>query len=205
MFKNNYLYMKSMTDDDEMRRERDFIIIFFFLDEIGELVASEVVPRVGGVLDLGIGGDERILSANIQRVVNLPVDVAYLASRMKQALESVEEQAHGSDAHTHALNGRHERLNDVRRRLEYIRPDVVEQMRERVLAPEAEHAQCHVSDGRHGRLTMHEIAIHESVFEEGRHRVYVVLAHLANVLEHERQRFEHAVLYVQLRHAVLVH
>lgn len=185
---------------DEMRREKGVS-----LDKVGELVACEVVPRVGGVLDLGIGGDERILSTDIQRVVNLPVDVAYLASRMKQALESVEEQAHGPNAHAHALDRRHERLNDVRRRLEYVRPDVVEQVRERVLAPEAEHAQRHVSDRRHRGLTMHEIAVHESVLEQRRHRVNVVLAHLADVLEHERQRLEHAVLHVQLGHAILVH
>lgn len=35
---------------------------------------------------------------------------------------------------------------------------------------------------------MDEVAVHEGVLEEGRHRVDVVLAHLANVLEHERER-----------------
>mmetsp|Transcript_48184 Transcript_48184/g.114649 ORF Transcript_48184/g.114649 Transcript_48184/m.114649 type:complete len:308 (+) Transcript_48184:521-1444(+) len=51
---------------------------------------------------------------------------------------------------------------------------------------------------------MHEVAVHQCVLQQRRHRVDVVLAHLANVLEQERERLEHAVLDVHLRKAVLV-
>mmetsp|Transcript_48257 Transcript_48257/g.149019 ORF Transcript_48257/g.149019 Transcript_48257/m.149019 type:complete len:950 (-) Transcript_48257:252-3101(-) len=60
-------------------------------------------------------------------------------------------------------------------------------------------------DGPGRRLAVHEVAVHERVLQDGRHRVDVVLAHLADVLEHEAQALEHAVLDVQLRHPVLVH
>ena len=124
---------------------------------------------------------------------------------MEEALECVVEELDGPDGAAEALDGAHERLDDVRRGLEYVRPHVVEQMGERVLAAEAVDAHGHVADGGHGRLAMHQVAVHERVLEERRHRVYVVLAHLADVLEHERERLEHAVLHVELGHAVLVH
>ena len=47
--------------------------------------------------------------------------------------------------------------------------------------------------------------VHEGVLEQRRDRVDVVLAHLADVLEEERERLQDAVLDVELRHAVLVH
>ncbi len=54
----------------------------------------------------------------------------------------------------------------------------------------------------HGRggLAVDQVAVHERVLQQRRHGVDVVLAHLADVLEQERQRLEHAVLHVQLRH-----
>ncbi len=155
------------------------------LQKVVKLVAGVVVLAV--ILYPRVAGDERILGAYIQRIVHLPVDIAHLPRRMIQALQGVVEQLDRTEAHAHALNGGHERLDDVRRDLEYIRPDVVEQVSERVLAAEAVHAERHVTDGGHGRLTMHQIAVHERVLEQWRHRVDIVLAHLANVLEHERE------------------
>ena len=59
--------------------------------------------------------------------------------------------------HPHALDAAHERLDDVRRRLEDVRPDVVEEVREGVLAAEAVHAEGDVLDGGHRRLTVHQV------------------------------------------------
>ena len=39
-----------------------------------------------------------------------------------------------------------------------------------------------------GRLAVHQVAVDQRVLEQGRDRVHVVLAHLGNVLEDERQR-----------------
>mmetsp|Transcript_9934 Transcript_9934/g.17038 ORF Transcript_9934/g.17038 Transcript_9934/m.17038 type:complete len:221 (-) Transcript_9934:402-1064(-) len=78
-------------------------------------------------------------------------------------------------------------------------------MDERVLTPEASDAEGEVLDGAGGGLPVHEVAVHESVLQQGGDGVDVVLAHLADVLEEEGQRLEHAVLHVELRHAVLVH
>mmetsp|Transcript_40604 Transcript_40604/g.62474 ORF Transcript_40604/g.62474 Transcript_40604/m.62474 type:complete len:214 (-) Transcript_40604:895-1536(-) len=77
-------------------------------------------------------------------------------------------------------------------------------MRKRVLAAEAKDAEGEVLGDGGCRLTVHEVAVHKSVFEEGGHGVHVVLAHLADVLEQEGQRLEHAVLDVELGEAVLV-
>jgi hypothetical protein len=54
-------------------------------------------------------------------------------------------------------------------------------------------------------LPVDEVTIHEGVLQQRHDGVDVVLRHLANVLEQERQRLEHAVLHVELGHAVLVH
>jgi len=50
-----------------------------------------------------------------------------------------------------------------------------------------------------------ELPIHESIFEQWRHSIHVILAHLTDIFEHERQRLENAVLHVQLGHTVFVH
>ena len=118
--------------------------------------------------------------------------------RRETDLEGVEEELDGPDADAEALDGGHEGLDDVRRGLEDVGPGVVEEVDEGVLAAEAEHAQAHVGEDGHGGLAVHQVAVHERVLEQRRHRVDVVLAHLADVLEHEGERLEHAVLHVEL-------
>ena len=46
----------------------------------------------------------------------------------------------------------------MRRRLKDVGPDVVEEVSEGVLTAEAVHAQRHVLDGRHGRLSVHQVS-----------------------------------------------
>lgn len=47
--------------------------------------------------------------------------------------------------------------------------------------------------------------VHQCILQQGRDSIDVVLAHLPDVLKQEGQGLEHAVLHVELRHAVLVH
>mmetsp|Transcript_47908 Transcript_47908/g.101821 ORF Transcript_47908/g.101821 Transcript_47908/m.101821 type:complete len:232 (-) Transcript_47908:2403-3098(-) len=89
--------------------------------------------------------------------------------------------------------------------LENVGPDVVEEVDQRILAAEAGDAEGQVLDGRASRLAVNRVAIHEGVLKEGGDSVDVVLAHLTDVLEHEAQRLEDAVLDVELRDAVLIH
>ena len=49
------------------------------------------------------------------------------------------------------------------------------------------------------------LPVHQSIFQQGRHGVDVVLAHFSDVLEHEGQRLQDAILNVELWDAVLVH
>ena len=58
-------------------------------------------------------------------------------------------------------------------------------------------AERHVRDRRARRLPVDEVTVHEGVLEERNHRVDVITPHLANVLEEERERLEHAVLHLR--------
>mmetsp|Transcript_43295 Transcript_43295/g.113771 ORF Transcript_43295/g.113771 Transcript_43295/m.113771 type:complete len:555 (-) Transcript_43295:926-2590(-) len=78
-------------------------------------------------------------------------------------------------------------------------------MRHGVLDAQPDRAERHVLHRRARRLPVDEVAIHERVLEERDEGVHVVLAHLADVLEEERERLEHAILHVELGDAVLVH
>lgn len=60
------------------------------LEEVLELVAGVLVLAVVG--DARVAGDERVLRADIQIVVHLPVDVAHLPCRVEQALPEREER-----------------------------------------------------------------------------------------------------------------
>ncbi len=56
-----------------------------FLQNIVKLISNVVV--LGVAAGFGISGDERVLRSNVERVVDLPVHIADLASRMKQSLK----------------------------------------------------------------------------------------------------------------------
>jgi hypothetical protein len=55
-----------------------------FLQNIVKLISNVVV--LGVTAGFGISGDERVLRADVERVVDLPVHIADLASGMKQSL-----------------------------------------------------------------------------------------------------------------------
>jgi len=73
-----------------------------------------------------------------------------------------------------------------------------------VLGTQTGSAEREVLDDRRGRLAVDLVAVREGVLETGEDAVDVVLAHLANVLEQERQCLEAAVAHVELGRAVLV-
>eukprot|EP00053_Salpingoeca_punica_P017422 m.167819 g.167819 ORF g.167819 m.167819 type:complete len:1096 (+) comp17202_c1_seq2:150-3437(+) len=174
-----------------------------FLQEIMQLCATVVVLLLIG--NLGIRHDQAVLGADVQVVVDLPVHLADLARRVEETLQCVVEHRVGTQSHAQAVDGVHHGVDHVRRRLKDVGPHVVEQVREGVLASKAKDAEGHVLDGGAGRLAVHQVAVHQGVLQQWGDGVDVVLAHLADVFEHEGERLEHAVLHVELRHAVLVH
>ena len=97
---------------------------------------------------------------------------------MEYSLNAVLQQPGGTEGHPDALHGGHDRLYDVGTGLEYVGPHEVQDVVEHVLAAEPVHAQGHVPDGRRGNLPVDQVALHQRVFEEGNHRVYVVFSHL---------------------------
>ncbi|RUP50239.1 hypothetical protein BC936DRAFT_139883 [Jimgerdemannia flammicorona] len=89
--------------------------------------------------------------------------------------------------------------------LKDIRPDVIQQMQQRVLTSQPHNSQRRMLNDSTCSLPVHKIPIHKRVFEQRRDGIDIILAHLTDILEDERHRLEHAVLYVELWHAVLVH
>lgn len=73
-------------------------------------------------------------------------------------LEGVLQNSGGPQSQPHALYGAHERLYDMRRRLEYVRPDVVQQVIQSVFTSEAVHSQSQVQYGVHSRLSVNQIS-----------------------------------------------
>mmetsp|Transcript_4651 Transcript_4651/g.13434 ORF Transcript_4651/g.13434 Transcript_4651/m.13434 type:complete len:377 (-) Transcript_4651:3277-4407(-) len=78
-------------------------------------------------------------------------------------------------------------------------------MDQSVFASETVHTQCQMLDCGATGLPMDWIAVRDGILQQWSHSVDVVLAHVADVLEHEAHGLQDAVLDVDLRHAVLVH
>mmetsp|Transcript_25028 Transcript_25028/g.71298 ORF Transcript_25028/g.71298 Transcript_25028/m.71298 type:complete len:651 (-) Transcript_25028:1818-3770(-) len=157
------------------------------------------------ILELGVRGYQCILRADVQVVVEPPVHRPDPSGWVPQALQQILQHLRRTKRHAEAVNCIEHRHDQVRRSLENVGPDVIHQVLQGILAVEALHAQRQVLDGPRGRLPVDQVSVHEGVLENRRHGVDVVLAHLADVLEHEAQTLEHAVLHIQLRHTILVH
>mmetsp|Transcript_85338 Transcript_85338/g.241568 ORF Transcript_85338/g.241568 Transcript_85338/m.241568 type:complete len:278 (+) Transcript_85338:126-959(+) len=160
---------------------------------------------LGIVLELRVGRYQGVLRSDVQVVVETPVHGPNSSSGVPEALEEILEHLCRPQRYAEAVDGVEHRHDEVRRRLKDVRPHVVHQVLQRVLAAKALDAQRQVLDRPRGRLPVDQVPIHERVLEDGGDGVDVVLAHLADVLEHEAQALEDTVLHVQLRHAVLVH
>ena len=110
-----------------------------------------------------------------------------------------------SERHSCGFDRLRHSVDDVRRRLKYVGPSVIDQMRHGVFASKTSASQGEMLYRHRRSLAVYQISIHERVFEQRRDGVDVILSHLSNVLEQTRQRFQHAVLHVALGHAVLIH
>ena len=88
--------------------------------------------------------------------------------------------------------------------LKDVGEDEVEEMQVSVFDAETGRAEREVLDDRSGRLSVHLVAVGQSVLEAGQDRVDIVLAHLADVLEQERHGLQATVADVELWRAVLV-
>lgn len=77
-------------------------------------------------------------------------------------------------------------------------------MQKRILVAKPSGAQRKMLNDTSGRLTVDGIPICQSVFQAGDYTVNVILAHLSDVLEQERHRFQATVSDVEIGRAVLV-
>mmetsp|Transcript_34471 Transcript_34471/g.51075 ORF Transcript_34471/g.51075 Transcript_34471/m.51075 type:complete len:339 (+) Transcript_34471:347-1363(+) len=89
--------------------------------------------------------------------------------------------------------------------LEDVRPDIVHQVLKSILAIQTLDAQRQVLDGPSSSLPVDQISVHQCVFQDWSHCVNIVLAHFANIFEHEAQTLQDTILHVQLGYSVLVH
>mmetsp|Transcript_24317 Transcript_24317/g.61665 ORF Transcript_24317/g.61665 Transcript_24317/m.61665 type:complete len:665 (+) Transcript_24317:276-2270(+) len=170
-----------------------------------QLQLGAAIAVLGIVLELRVGRDQGVLRANVQVVVESPVHGPHPPRRVPQTLHQVLQHLGGPQRHAEAVDRVEDRHDQVRGGLEDVGPDVVHQVLQRVLAVQPLDAQSQVLDGPRRRLPVHEVAVHQRVFKDGGDCMDVVLAHLADVLEHEAQTLKHAILHVQLGHPVLVH
>jgi hypothetical protein len=72
-------------------------------------------------------------------------------------LENVLKHADRAEGDAHAVSAVKERLDQVGARLEHVRPDVVQQVVQGVLAAETVDSERHVLDGRDRRLTVDQV------------------------------------------------
>lgn len=123
---------------------------------------------------------------------------------MIHPLQHVRQDHTRSQAKAHRLYSIHHAADYVRRGLEDIRPNQVEQMQQSVLVTKTGDADSEMLDDSSSRLSMNMIAIRQGVFEKSNDRVNVVFGHLADVLKDECECFQTTVPNVQLRCPVLV-
>mmetsp|Transcript_9557 Transcript_9557/g.28759 ORF Transcript_9557/g.28759 Transcript_9557/m.28759 type:complete len:603 (-) Transcript_9557:2583-4391(-) len=173
------------------------------LEEDVKLAAGGVIHAV--LLQAGVEGHQGVLGADVQVVVNLPVHLPHLPRRVPQPLQGVAQDDGGAKCKSAAVNGAIDGIDYVGAGLKDIGPHVVEQVHQRILAPQPCDTEGHVLHHGGGGLAVHQVAVHEGVLQQRRHRVDVVLPHLPDVLEQEAQRLQHPVLHIKLRHLVLVH
>ena len=92
-------------------------------------------------------GDKAVLASHVYHVVDPPVHLSDSPGRMPKSLERVHEHNASTDADPDALDGLEDGVDDVRTRLKDVRPDVVEQVNEGVLAAESLDAKSKMLNG----------------------------------------------------------
>lgn len=67
----------------------------FYLQDIFQLITDINVFLI--VVDLRVVGDEGVLWANVDRIVDLPVDISHLPGRMEETLKTLNTDIEGYD------------------------------------------------------------------------------------------------------------
>merc|ERR1719478_82130 len=118
------------------------------------------------VLELREERNERVLRAEYEVVVQPPINLAHAARWMPEALQGVLENLARAEGHAERLNRVKDVLRDVRRRLEDVRPHVIDEVNEGVFAAETVHAEGHVLHRRNRCLAMDQIPIDEGILKQ---------------------------------------
>mmetsp|Transcript_21899 Transcript_21899/g.37842 ORF Transcript_21899/g.37842 Transcript_21899/m.37842 type:complete len:241 (-) Transcript_21899:503-1225(-) len=124
---------------------------------------------------------------------------------MEESLHHVLEQLRGAERHDHGLHGLHACVDHVRALFEQVGPHEVQQVEQRILTAQTDRAEGDVLHRGTRCLAMHHVSVHQRVLQQRRDGVDIVLAHFADVFEHETQGLQHTVLHVQVGNPVLVH
>lgn len=88
---------------------------------------------------------------------------------------------------------------------EDVGPDMVEEVDKLVFAAETLDSECEMLDCRGGSLAVHEVSVGECVNEQWDDGIDVGVGCWSDVLEHEGEGFEDAVLDVEFSDSVLIH
>mmetsp|Transcript_13708 Transcript_13708/g.31624 ORF Transcript_13708/g.31624 Transcript_13708/m.31624 type:complete len:219 (-) Transcript_13708:2931-3587(-) len=123
---------------------------------------------------------------------------------MEKALQGVLEDPRSSQTDSHRLDGLEHRIDYVRRLFENVWPHEVEKMSQRIFATKSINTQSKVLDHCAGSLSVHQVTIHERIFQQGSHSIDIILAHLSDVLEKEGQCLENSVLDIELRQTIFI-
>ena len=134
---------------------------------------QNVVQFVAGIRVLSVvgysrkPGHQRVLAADVQLVVNLPVHVANLPGRVVEALHHVLQDLDRAQGNAHALDGVHEGLDKMGRGLKDVGPHKVHEVDEGVFATKAEDAEGHVLDGGASGLPVNQISENKQIMMKG--------------------------------------
>lgn len=84
----------------------------FLLENVIQFCALILVSLI--VFQSWIKGNQSILTANVQRIVNLPVHLAHLSCWMEQTLHSVLQNGGCTQCDTQTFDGFHHGIDDMR-------------------------------------------------------------------------------------------
>lgn len=153
---------------------------------------------------IGVERYHRVLGSEIASVVDPPKYFSDPARRMEESLQNIAHKNARAKADSHGFNGIHDAPDDVWTRLKDVRPDQVHKMNQRVLIAKSSHTQSEMFHDGAGGLSMNVIPVRQSVLQHAHDRMYVVLRHLPDVLEDERECLETTIPYVQFGRTIFV-
>ncbi|CAI0442094.1 unnamed protein product, partial [Linum tenue] len=96
---------------------------------------------------------------------------------MKQPLETIVQHDSRAESHPRPFYGFRHSIYHVGRRLEYVRPHIVEQVDQSVLATKPSNTQRHMLHSRSCSLPVNQVPVHKCILEQRRHSIDIVLPH----------------------------